>query len=51
MRISKTTLINMNTAQSVQPYFGGTLHITLKNGLTDYISRKYLRDFKEYLGI
>ena len=29
----------------------GLMQIFLKNGATDYISRKYLSNFKEYLGL
>ena len=51
MRISKTTIINLKKAKCVEPYFSGTFYITLTNGLTDYISRKYMPEFKKYLGI
>ena len=51
MRISKTTVINLKKAKCVEPYFSGTFYITLINGLTDYISRKYMPEFKKYLGI
>lgn len=51
MRISKTTVINLKKAKCVEPYFSGTFYITLTNGLTDYISRKYMPEFKKYLGI
>ena len=36
---------------SVRPCFNGLMQIFLKNGATDYISRKYLPNFKEYLGL
>ena len=51
MRISKTTIINLKKAKCVEPYFSGAFYISLTNGLTDYISRKYMPEFKKYLGI
>ena len=51
MQISKTTLINLSYMDSIEPGFSGTLLLKLKNGCKDYVSRKYLPDFKKYLGI
>jgi len=51
MQISKTTLINRKQIESVEPSFSGTMYLKLKNQSKDYISRKYLPDFKKYLGI
>lgn len=51
MRISKSTIINLQKIKSIEPSFNGTMLIVLKNGLKDYISRKYLPQFKKYLGI
>ncbi|MGL4737820.1 MAG: LytTR family DNA-binding domain-containing protein [Cellulosilyticaceae bacterium] len=50
-RISKTTLVNLNFLDSVEPSFNGTMYLKLKNGSKDYISRKYLPEFKNYLGL
>ncbi|MHC1748221.1 MAG: LytTR family DNA-binding domain-containing protein [Cellulosilyticaceae bacterium] len=50
-RISKTTLVNLKQLQLVEPSFNGTMYLKLKNGCRDYISRKYLPDFKNYLGL
>lgn len=50
MRISKTTIINLKQIDRVEPSFNGML-IVLKNGKKDYISRKYLPEFKKYLGL
>lgn len=50
-RISKTTLVNLKQLDSVEPSFNGTMYLKLKNGCKDYISRKYLPDFKKYLGL
>ncbi|HEX3078090.1 MAG TPA: LytTR family DNA-binding domain-containing protein [Lachnospiraceae bacterium] len=51
MRISKTTLINLAHIDSVEPSFSGTMCLRLKNGCKDNISRRYLVDFKKYLGL
>lgn len=50
MRISKTTIINLNKLKHVEPSFNGML-VVLKSGHKDYISRKYLPIFKKYLGL
>lgn len=51
MRISKSTLVNLKKIDYVEPSFGGALCLILKNGGKDYISRRYLKEFKGYLGI
>ena len=51
MQISKQTVIKLSCVQSVEAGFSGTLLLKLKNGASDYVSRKYLPDLKKYLGI
>ena len=51
MRISKFCIINLETIRCFDPMFSGTMQVTLKNDLKDYISRKYLPDMKKYLGL
>lgn len=51
MRISKFCIINLSEIKCFDPMFSGTMQVTLKNGLKDYISRKYLPDIKRYLGL
>jgi DNA-binding LytR/AlgR family response regulator len=51
MQISKTTLINLSYMDSIEPGFSGTLLLKLKNGDKDYVSRKYLPEFKKDLGL
>jgi len=51
MQISKTTLINLSYIDSIEPGFSGTMLMKLKNGNKDYVSRKYLPEFKRYLGL
>lgn len=51
MQISKSTIINLSYMDSVEPGFGGSVLLKLKNGSKDYVSRKYLPGFKKYLGL
>lgn len=51
MQISKSTLVNLAQLDSVEAGFSGTLLLKLKNGCKDYVSRKYLPEFKKYLGL
>ena len=51
MQISKSTVINLKQLNQVEYSFNGTMLVLLKNGLKDYISRKYLPEFKKYLGL
>ncbi len=51
MQISKSCAVNLSYAESVEAGFGGSLLLKMKNGLSDYVSRKYLPNLKSYLGI
>ena len=51
MQISKSTLVNLSYMDSVESGFSGTLLLKLKNGCKDYVSRRYLPQFKNYLGL
>lgn len=51
IRISKSAIINLNEVDSVEASFNSMMTLSLKNGCKDYISRKYLPDFKKYLGL
>lgn len=51
MKISKSTIINLGHIKCVEPTFKGMMSLVMKNGCKDYISRKYLPNFKKYLGI
>ena len=51
MQISKTTLINLSYLDCIEAGFKGTMLLKLKNGCKDYVSRKYLPEFKQYLGL
>lgn len=51
MQISKGTAINLSYIDSIEPGFGGSLLLKLKNGSKDYVSRTYLKGLKRYLGL
>lgn len=51
MQISKQTVVNLSYLESVEASFNGTMFLRLEHGLSDYISRKYLPNFKQYLGL
>ena len=48
MQISKSCVVNLSYVQSVEAGFGGSLLLKMRNGLSDYVSRKYLPDLKNY---
>ena len=50
MQISKSTLINLSYIDSIEPGFTGLL-LKLRNGNKDYVSRTYLKQLKNYLGL
>lgn len=51
MQISKSTIVNLKKIDCVEPSISGMMRLCLKNGQSDYISRKYLPEFKRYLGL
>lgn len=51
MQISKQSAVNLTEIKSVEAGFGGALLLRLKNGASDYVSRKYLPGLKKYLGL
>ena len=51
VRISKSTIVNITRVDHLSNSFNGTMYIVMKNGVNDYISRKYLGDFKKRLGM
>ena len=51
MQISKSCAVNFSYIQSVEAGFGGSLLLKMRNGLSDYVSRRYLPDLKNYLGL
>lgn len=51
MRISKSIIVNLQKIESVEAVFNGMLLLRMKNGSKEYVSRTYLPQMKEYLGI
>jgi len=51
LRISKSTIINLNHIKNVVPSFKGVMYLNMKNGSSGIISRKYLPEFKRRLGL
>ena len=51
MQISKQSIINLSRVKSVETGFSGTLLLKLSNGISDYVSRTYLPDFKKHIGL
>ena len=51
MRISKSIIVNLRKIESVEAVFNGMLLLHMKNGSKEYVSRTYLPQMKEYLGI
>ena len=51
VRISRSAIVNIDRADHLSPSFNGTMKIAMKNGVSDYISRKYLGEFKKSLGM
>jgi len=51
VRISKSTIVNVNRVDHLSNSFNRTMYIIMKNGISDYISRNYWGEFKKRLGI
>lgn len=51
MQISKSAVINLKQIDFVEPSFSGMMKLFLKNKQSEYISRKYLSEFKKCLGL
>lgn len=51
IRISKSSFINLHYIDHVEASFSGSMKVHMKNGMDDYISRRYLKQFKERIGL
>lgn len=51
VRISKSQIVNINKIKALKPELNRTILATMCNGEQLYISRKYVREFKELLAI
>ena len=46
-RISKSSIINIDRVDHISQSFNTSMHVVMKSGVDDYISRKYWADFKK----
>jgi len=51
IRISKSAIININRIDHLSHSFNRTMCIVMKNGINDYITKNYLKDIRNRLGI
>ena len=51
VRISKSTIINIDRIDHLSPSFDRTMYVAMENGIGEYISRSYLNDVKKRLGL
>jgi len=51
VRISKSSVINIDRVDHISQSFSTSMYIVMKNGVTDYISRKYWADLKKLYGL
>ena len=51
VRVSKSTLVNLNKIVSIQMSKIGATQLVLDNDVSIHVSRKYLKDLKHHLGI
>ena len=51
VRISKSTIVNTGRVDHLSTSFDRTMYVMMENGVHDYITRKYLGDFKARLGM
>ena len=50
-RASKAVIVNLDKIDSLAPAFGGRFEATLENGYKVVVSRNYLNELKERLGL
>lgn len=50
IRISNSEIINIDYIESLDTSFYGSIKLKTKTGLVSYVSRTYLKNFKEKLG-
>lgn len=51
IRVSKGVIINMNKVSNFDQLFNGNLTVNFINGEQEYVSRRYLKNIKDYLNI
>lgn len=51
VRVSKSAIVNIRRIDHVGAGFNGTMELSMKCGIEDYISRSFRKAFKERLGL
>lgn len=51
VRINQSCLVNLRRISRFDTSFSGSLRVTLKNGYTDFVSRRQVKYVKERLGL
>lgn len=51
VRISNSEIVNMKAIKNIDLSYTGTISITLSNGTTTFVSRRYVKKIKLILGI
>lgn len=51
IKINQSSIANINKIQKFDASISGTLKVIFKNGYTDYVSRRNIKNVKERLGI
>lgn len=51
VRISKSEIINLKKAKGFDLSLAGTIRVTLEDGTSSYVSRRYLAKIKQILGL
>ena len=51
LRVHRAFLINLKEIKEIQPWFNHTFQLTMSNGLKIPVSRSYMKEFKEKVGI
>ncbi len=50
-RISNSEIINLKKVRGFDLSLSGTIRVSLSNGMTTYVSRRYMSKIKQFLGI
>ena len=51
VRINQSCLVNVNEVKRFSASFGGSLLVEMKNGFSDYVSRRQIKAVKERMGL
>lgn len=51
IRVSNSAIVNVDKISNLEISFNGTMTLKLKNGTTEFASRRYIGKIKKYLGI